>query len=78
MIGVILGSSPIDPIKPLYWAAVLNGVISAPIMAAMMLMAANPKVMGDFVISTRLKVLGWIATSVMAVAVGFMLLQVFV
>ena len=60
MIGVILGSSPIDPIKPLYWAAVLNGVISAPIMAAMMLIAANPKVMGDFVISARLKVLGWI------------------
>ena len=78
LIGVVLGFSPIDPIKALYWAAVLNGVISAPIMAAMMFMAANPKVMGSFVISTRLKVLGWIATSVMAAAVGFMLLQLFV
>ena len=76
LIGVALGFSPVDPIKALYWAAVLNGVISAPIMAAMMLMAANPKVMGDFVIGTRLKILGWGATSVMAVAVGFMLLQI--
>jgi hypothetical protein len=33
----------------LYWAAVVNGVISAPIMAVMMLMSANPKVMGELV-----------------------------
>ena len=75
LIGVGLGFSHIDPIKALYWAAVLNGVISAPIMAVMMLMAVNPKVMGEFAISTRLKVLGWVATAVMAVAVGFMFLQ---
>jgi NRAMP (natural resistance-associated macrophage protein)-like metal ion transporter len=75
LIGVGLGFSHIDPIKALYWAAVVNGVISAPIMAVMMLMSANPKVMGEFVIGTRLKVLGWAATAVMAVAVGLMLLQ---
>ena len=75
LIGVGLGFSHLDPIKALYWAAVVNGVISAPIMAVMMLMSANPKVMGEFVIGTRLKVLGWAATAVMAVAVGFMLLQ---
>jgi NRAMP (natural resistance-associated macrophage protein)-like metal ion transporter len=75
LIGVALGFSHLDSIKALYWAAVVNGVISAPIMAVMMLMSANPKVMGEFVIGTRLKVLGWAATAVMAVAVGFMLLQ---
>ena len=75
LVGVALGFSHIDPIKALYWAAVVNGVISAPIMAVMMLMSANPKVMGEFVIGKRLKVLGWAATAVMAVAVGFMLLQ---
>ena len=75
LIGVALGFSHIDPIKALYWAAVVNGVISAPIMAVMMLMSANPKVMGEFVIGTRLKVLGWAATAIMAIAVGFMLLQ---
>jgi NRAMP (natural resistance-associated macrophage protein)-like metal ion transporter len=68
LIGVGLGFTHIDPIKALYWAAVVNGVISAPIMAVMMLMAANSKVMGEFVISKRLKVLGWLATAIMAVA----------
>jgi NRAMP (natural resistance-associated macrophage protein)-like metal ion transporter len=76
LIGVALGFSHIDPIKALYWAAVVNGIISAPIMAVMMLMSANPKVMGEFVIGTRLKVLGWGATAIMAAAVGFMLLQI--
>jgi NRAMP (natural resistance-associated macrophage protein)-like metal ion transporter len=75
LIGVGLGFTHIDPIKALYWAAVVNGVISAPIMAVMMLMSANPKVMGEFVIGARLKVLGWFATAIMAVAAGLMLLQ---
>ena len=44
-------------------------------MVAMMFMAANPKVMGEFVIGARLKVLGWVATAVMVAAVTVMLLQ---
>jgi NRAMP (natural resistance-associated macrophage protein)-like metal ion transporter len=75
LVGVGLGFTHIDPIKALYWAAVVNGVISAPIMVVMMLMSANPKVMGEFVIGPRLKMLGWAATAVMGVAVVFMLLQ---
>jgi NRAMP (natural resistance-associated macrophage protein)-like metal ion transporter len=75
MIGVALGFSHIDPIKALYWAAVVNGVISAPIMVAMMFMSVNTKVMGEFVIGTRLKALGWVATAVMAAAVTVMFLQ---
>jgi Mn2+/Fe2+ NRAMP family transporter len=51
---------------------VINGVISVPIMAVMMLMAARPEVMGRFVLRRRLKVLGWIATAVMALAVAAM------
>jgi NRAMP (natural resistance-associated macrophage protein)-like metal ion transporter len=75
VIGVGLGFSPIDPIKALYWAAVVNGVISAPIMAAMMFMSVNPKVMGEFIIGSRLRVVGWVATAVMAAAVVVMFLQ---
>jgi NRAMP (natural resistance-associated macrophage protein)-like metal ion transporter len=75
LIGVALGFTRIDPIKALYWAAVINGVISAPIMFVMMRMAANPKIMGEFVVGQRLKVLGWLATAVMAVAVAIMLAQ---
>lgn len=67
--GVVLCFTPIDPIKALYWSAVINGVISVPIMAIMMLMAAKTTIMGRFTLSLRLKILGWMCTSVMAVAV---------
>jgi Mn2+/Fe2+ NRAMP family transporter len=69
LVGVALCFTPIDPIKALYWSAVINGVISVPIMAVMMLMAARTDVMGRFVVTRRLKWLGWLATGVMAVAV---------
>ena len=64
-----LGFAPIDPIKALYWSAVINGVISVPIMLIMMLMASRKDVMGPFVISIRLKWLGWLATFAMGGAV---------
>ncbi|HLW13204.1 MAG TPA: divalent metal cation transporter, partial [Casimicrobiaceae bacterium] len=75
LIGAALGFTQIDPIKALYWAAVINGVTSAPIMFVMMRMAANPKIMGAFVVSRRLNVLGWLATAAMAVVVAIMLAQ---
>ena len=70
--GTTLGLSSLDPIRALYWSAVINGVIAVPIMALMMLMAARVDVMGAFVIGSRLKWLGWLATLVMASAVGAM------
>jgi len=69
LIGVSIDFTPIDPIKALFWSAVINGVIAVPIMAVMMLLAAKPEVMGPFVIRRRLKRLGWLATALMAVAV---------
>lgn len=73
LIGIALGFTSIDPIKALYWSAVINGVISVPIMVVMMLMAVRPEIMGQFVISTRLRIMGWLATLIMAVAVAAML-----
>jgi NRAMP (natural resistance-associated macrophage protein)-like metal ion transporter len=69
LLGVAIDLSDVDAIKMLLWAAMVNGVISVPIMAVMMLLAAKPAVMGRFVVSRRLRILGWLATSVMAVAV---------
>ena len=71
--GVLLDFTPIDPIKALFWSAVINGVIAVPIMAVMMLMATRVEVMGPFVIRRRLKFLGWLATTAMAVVVVTML-----
>jgi NRAMP (natural resistance-associated macrophage protein)-like metal ion transporter len=69
LLGITLIYAPIDPIKALYWSAVVNGVVSIPIMAVMMLMAARRDIMGELTVSTRLKVLGWACTAVMAAAV---------
>ena len=67
--GVALGFMPIDPIKALYWSAVINGVISVPIMIVMMLMAARREVMGTLVIVPTLRALGWLCTATMGIAV---------
>jgi len=72
LIGIGIGFLPIDPIKALFWSAVINGVISIPIMVVMMLMAGDRKVMGRFVISSWLKWLGWATAVFMAVAVAAM------
>ena len=72
LVGVAMGLSSIDPIKALFWSAVINGVISVPIMAVMMLMASRSAVMGRFVIGRRLRLLGWAATAVMLAAVSAM------
>jgi NRAMP (natural resistance-associated macrophage protein)-like metal ion transporter len=73
--GIALTFSPIDPIKALFWSAVINGVISVPVLIVMMLLAGNAEVMGKFVSSPRLKFVGWLATAVMAAAVCAMLLS---
>jgi len=75
MVGAGLAFTQLDPIKALFYAAVINGVISAPIMVVMMRMASNPKIMGAFVVTRHLRILGWAATAVMAVAVAAMFIQ---
>jgi len=69
ILGVALNFTAIDPIKALFWAAVINGVIAVPIMVVMMLMAVRVDIMGRFAITRRLKVLGWLATAIMAIVV---------
>jgi NRAMP (natural resistance-associated macrophage protein)-like metal ion transporter len=69
--GMLLGLgmlwSPLDPIKALYWSAVLNGVVAVPVMAALMLVAGS-NAMGKFKVGPVLGGLGWLSTAVMAAA----------
>jgi Mn2+/Fe2+ NRAMP family transporter len=73
VIGALLNFSPLDPIKALFWSAVVNGVAAVPIMAMIMLMASRRKVMGNFVLGPWLKALGWTATVAMAAAAAGMI-----
>jgi NRAMP (natural resistance-associated macrophage protein)-like metal ion transporter len=72
MLGVALNFSPINPIKALYWSAVVNGVVAVPVMIAMMHMTGNSKIMGKFRIHDGLRLVGWMATAVMAAAAVIM------
>jgi Mn2+/Fe2+ NRAMP family transporter len=74
LIGLGIAISPIDSIQVLFWAAVANGLAAPPIMIVLMLMASNRRIMGQFHISRRLQILGWLATGLMCLAtVGFFL-----
>jgi len=73
LLGTAMGFTQLDPIKALYWSAVLNGVISIPIMTVMMLIAVRPDIMGSLVINRNLRVLGWASVAVMISAVVAML-----
>lgn len=77
VLGTIMGSLEVDPIKALVWSAIINGVISVPIMYVMMKIGQSESIMGTFTIAKRHRLLGWIATGVMAIAVGFMLVTSF-
>jgi NRAMP (natural resistance-associated macrophage protein)-like metal ion transporter len=66
--GASLDVVGVDPARTLYWAAVVNGILAAPLMAAMMLIVSNPRAMGRLTASKRTMVLGWVATAVMFAA----------
>ena len=72
VLGVAIDLTGVDSMKALLWAAMINGVVSVPIMVVMMLLVVDRRTMGPFVGSWRLRGLGWLATVVMAVAVGAM------
>jgi Mn2+/Fe2+ NRAMP family transporter len=67
--GVAANLTGIDPIKALGWSAVVNGVVAAPVLALMVRLASQPRVMGELAIGTGLRVGGWIAAAVMAASV---------
>ena len=66
--GASLNAIGIDPARALYWAAVVNGILAAPLMAVMMLIVSNRRAMGQLTAPKRTKLLGWVATAVMLAA----------
>ena len=72
LIGVLINFVGLDPIKALFWSAVINGVVAAPLMAIIMLMAMRHDVMGAFVLPSALWAMGWLCTGAMSVAVVLM------
>jgi Mn2+/Fe2+ NRAMP family transporter len=69
LIGIGLNFTPINPIKALYWSAVINGVVAVPVMVILMLMTADRRIMGEFTVKGWLRTLGWLSTAAMAACV---------
>jgi NRAMP (natural resistance-associated macrophage protein)-like metal ion transporter len=72
LIGIVVNFTRIDPIKALFWSAVINGIVAVPLMVTMMVMTVQPKVMRQFTLPRPLWVMGWLSTLVMAVTVAAM------
>ena len=68
LVGGILNFTPIDPIKALFWSAVINGIVAVPVMALMMHLSSHKEAMGKFKLHIGLRAVGWTATLVMAAA----------
>lgn len=67
--GLAIQYSPINPMKALFWSAVINGVVAVPLMIIIILLVSRKSVMGAFTASRSIIILGWIATAVMGAAV---------
>jgi NRAMP (natural resistance-associated macrophage protein)-like metal ion transporter len=75
--GASMTSLGVNPVKALYWAAVVNGVLAVPLMVIMMLIVSNPRAMGRLVAGARMKMLGSLATAVMALATALFFASLF-
>jgi Mn2+/Fe2+ NRAMP family transporter len=74
ILGIALNSIGLDPIRALYWSAVLNGIVAVPLMFVLMIMSTNEKIVGQFRLSSALRTFGWLATIVMlAASLGFLI-----
>ncbi|MDB5802381.1 MAG: iron transporter [Rhodocyclales bacterium] len=68
IIGTAISLAHVNPMRALYWAAVINAVISVPIMVSVMLVVSSHRLMGKLVMDFKWRVLGWGATVAMAIA----------
>jgi len=63
----------INPMSALFWTAVINGLVSPPLLVVIMVVSNNKKVMGDKVNGVATNVIGWAAAVVMfAAAIGLL------
>ncbi len=73
-LGMLINFLGINPIKALFWTAVINGMVSPPLLLVIMLVANNKEVMGENVNGPLANFAGWTATVLMfAAAIGMLL-----
>lgn len=68
VIGLIINLTGINPIKALIFTAVINGIVSIPLLYLINRIASNEKIMGQYKSGFLSKILLWITFVIMAVA----------
>ena len=74
LVALGLGFTRINPIKALFYSAVINGVVAVPLIVLILLLAARTSVLGPYRARGMLLGLGWMAAAVMALSVAGMLI----
>jgi NRAMP (natural resistance-associated macrophage protein)-like metal ion transporter len=77
LIGLSINFLQINPIKALLYSAVVNGVIAVPLIALMVVISSNKKIMGANASGPISKFFGWLTVLVMGVASLLMIWQLF-
>ena len=67
-LGIIMNYADLNAVSALFWSAVVNGVLAPPLIVLVVLLTSDPRVMGEHVNSTVLRLLGWFCVAVMTAA----------
>jgi Mn2+/Fe2+ NRAMP family transporter len=73
--GLALNLLNVDPIRALFVAAIINGLVAAPLLVLIALLGSDRKIMGRRRSGRLSTTLTWIATSVMAVSAATFIAQ---
>lgn len=72
IVGLLLNLLGVDTIKALYWAAIINGVVAVPLIAIIIKLADDERIVGKFKTKKHYRIIGWSAFTLMLLAVGVM------
>lgn len=75
LVGLLVDLTSIEPFEMLYYAAILNGVCAPPLMALIIAIGKNKKIMGAYTNSNFSNIMGYIITGIMALGVIGMLIS---
>jgi NRAMP (natural resistance-associated macrophage protein)-like metal ion transporter len=68
LLAFVIQYTPINPMKALFYSAVINGLVAVPLLVVIVLLASRRKVMGKYAVGLATKGLGWITVGVMGAA----------
>lgn len=74
LLGLALEYTPINPMRALFYSAVINGVVAVPLLVVIIVLASSRKVMGTYRSGRAIQALGWITVLVMGAAAVRMLI----